>query len=267
MDVYHLFPIFLVGIGISAFGNMIGFGGGVFLVPALVTVFGIPIHQAVGISILSILPAALIATVENLRKKRIDVMVGIVLEIPTAVGTVLGSVLCSYMSSWWLKVVFASIVFLMAVGMFLRECVTLKVDLLASINHLPPVIRGTKGGSEYAVGVPMAILVGVGIGVMAGLLGIGGGFLKTPVMVMLFGIPTEVAVATSLFMITFTSGVGSISHAYLGNIYGVLAVVIPISFAFGSVINIKCFRGIKRKKLNSLIGVGLLISGVIVLLR
>ena len=132
---------------------------------------------------------------------------------------------------------------------------------------MPPVVRGTKGGSEYAVGVPLAALVGVGIGVMAGLLGIGGGFLKTPVMVMLFGIPAEVAVATSLFMITFTSGIGSISHAYLGNIYGVLAVVIPISFAFGSIINIKCFRGMKRKKLNSLIGIGLLISGVIVLLR
>ncbi len=246
---------------------MIGFGGGVFLVPVLVAAFGVPIHQAVGISILSILPAATIATVENFKRKRVDVKVGLALEIPTAVGTVLGSVLCSHISSWWLRVVFALIVFLMSFGMFLKGRVGVNVGWLTVVNLLPPVVEGNKGESSYRVGVPLAGVVGVGIGVMAGLLGIGGGFLKTPVMVMVFGIPPEVGVATSLFMITFTSGIGSVTHAYLGNIYGVLAVIMPLSFVVGSVVNVKLFGRIRGERLKNLIAMGLLLSGIIILIR
>ena len=85
--------IFLCGVLFSAFGTVVGFGGGIFMIPVLIIFFHVPIDIAVGSVILALLPGSLISTYFNFKAKKIDYLAGIYLEVPTIVGTVLGSLL------------------------------------------------------------------------------------------------------------------------------------------------------------------------------
>jgi hypothetical protein len=104
-------------------------------------------------------------------------------------------------------------------------------------------------------------------GMMAGLFGIGGGFLKTPIMVNVFGIPPSVAAATALFMIVFTSLTGSISHYMLGHINFTYSLPIVAGFIVGAFVGNHFNLKISEKTLARLIGFGLVLAGVAVLLN
>ena len=82
--------IFLCGVLFSAFGTVIGFGGGIFIIPVLIIFFHVPINIAVGSVILALFPGSLISTYFNFKAKKIDYLAGIYLEVPTIVRNSFG---------------------------------------------------------------------------------------------------------------------------------------------------------------------------------
>ena len=105
-------------------------------------------------------------------------------------------------------------------------------------------------------------------GSVAGLFGIGGGFLQTPMMIKLFRMPAQIATSTSLFILVVTSFTGFISHFLLGNILWNRSLPLMLAFAVGSVVgNLFKKRTPRGKKLERLIALGLLLAGVGVLLN
>ena len=119
----------------------------------------------------------------------------------------------------------------------------------------------------YRISMVVSFAFGITAGMIAGLFGIGGGFLKTPIMVNVFGIPPSIATATSLFMIIFTSLTGTISHYLLGHLdftYGIPIVAGFMTGSFtGNFLNLK----ISEKTLARLIGIGLVLAGFSILLN
>src|SRR5690625_1466355 len=100
MPVDALIPLLiLLGLLISLFGSIVGFGGGIFMVPILVAVFGYDLDIAAGTAMISLVPSSIISSFLNRKKGQVDFIVGFLLEAPTMIGVVLGSLILSYFSS------------------------------------------------------------------------------------------------------------------------------------------------------------------------
>jgi hypothetical protein len=262
--------IILFAILISGFGTVIGFGGGVFMIPLLVIGFHVPLNIAVGSVLVALFPSALVSTIFNARKKLIDYKTGLLLEVPTVFGTVFGSFLSVIIPVYILEWVFGIFVVYLGINFIINSYDVPKKNLKNSIFYKlnkigPSVIRKTDYGA-YRVSFMMALVFGVMAGTMAGLFGIGGGFLKVPIMVGVFSIPSQIASATGLFMITVTSLTGSISHYFLGNVHFGYATPVIIGFVIGAFAGNSISTKIDEHILKRLIGIGLTLSGLVFLL-
>lgn len=130
------------------------------------------------------------------------------------------------------------------------------------LSGIGPVFQREHNGATYAVSAGAALFFGGVSGVVAGLFGIGGGFLKTPIMVRVFRMPAKVAVATALFMIVFTSATSICSHWALGHIELTHGIPVVIGFIFGAVLG-NLFKGrISDHHIERHIAIGLLLAAI-----
>lgn len=256
--------LFLIGGAVSAFGTVVGFGGGVFMVPILTLIFRVPIQRAIGCVILALFPSALVSTFYNLQRGLIDFIVGLLLEAPTVVGTVLGAWLTSYLPTWQLELLFSAMVIWSGLTMFRRGSKSSEpqFSVFKRLNHLPPrLLRHTQNGTYELSGITVT-LFGMIAGTVAGLFGIGGGFIKGPLMVLGFGIPARVAAPTALFMIVITSLVGSVSHYFLGHIQWNIGLLLVTAFTAGAILGNRSAGRVSERILVKLIALGLMAAGL-----
>ena len=94
--------------------------------------------------------------------------------------------------------------------------------------------RRSFAGHQYTIDLPVGLPIAMGIGYLGGLLGFAGGVIKIPMMVLLFGVPIKVAIATSSLMVTITSTVGCIGHGYAGDFDPTLSIALAIAAAAGA---------------------------------
>jgi uncharacterized membrane protein YfcA len=85
-----------------------------------------------------------------------------------------------------------------------------------------------------SISVWTILIVGFVVGLLSGMLGVGGGFLRLPALIYLVGVPTHVAIGTDLFEIIFSAGYGTITHAFKGNVDVVMALVMLTGAAIGA---------------------------------
>ena len=261
------FLLIIISIVVSSFGTLVGFGGGVFMIPILVIGFGVPINIAVGSVIIALLPSSIIATYFNYKNHTIDYLSGIYLEIPTIVGTLLGSLLTAVIPIFISRIAFS--VFLISFSSYTlfifrvnHHTVNSRKSFFTRLNKFGPgIIRKTSYGT-YRMSYAILIFFGMLAGIGAGYFGIGGGFLKTPILLDVFNVPPHIASATALFMIIFTSLTGSASHYLLGHLHLHYSIPIIIGFSIGSFATKIFHTKISQKYLRELIFMGLLLAGV-----
>ncbi len=263
--------ILILALLFAAFGTIIGFGGGIFMIPILVIGFNVPINIVVGSVILALLPGSLISSYFNYKRKKIDYRAGITLEIPTILGTILGAYLTSVLALNVLEIVFAFFVSLVGLSVFKKTNQDKEQDdrleIFKKLNKFNPAITRKIGNIQYRMSYLLTGIFGLLAGIVSGLFGIGGGFLKTPIMVNVFNIPPSVAAATALFMIVFTSLTGSISHFYLGNLDFFYSIPIIIGFILGAFLGNQLNLKFSERTLKKLIGFGLFTAGFSILLN
>jgi uncharacterized membrane protein YfcA len=256
--------MFVVAFAVSAFGTIVGFGGGVFMVPILTLVFHVPIQLAIGCVILALFPAAMVSTAHNVRRGLVDFLVGILLEIPTIIGTVVGAWLTDYLPTWQLEILFSLMVISTGIIMLRnsRRASAAQFSVFKRLNRFPPrLVRDTANGSYEMSGITVTIF-GITSGIIAGLFGIGGGFIKGPLMVLGFGMPARVAAPTALFMIVITSAVGSVSHYLLGHIQWEIGLFLVVAFTLGSLFGNRRAGTLAEKSLVQYIAGGLIAAGL-----
>jgi uncharacterized membrane protein YfcA len=261
--IEHLM-IFLIAAGVSAFGTVVGFGGGVFMVPILTLLFGLPIQLAIGSIIVALFPSALISTFYNLRKDCIDFVVGLLLECPTVIGTIIGAWLTTYLPTRQLEILFSILVIWTGIAMFRRnnQSTQPQLSLFKRLNNIPPRLRRQTSKGVYQMSGITVTLFGLLSGIVAGLFGIGGGFIKGPLMVLGFGMPARVAAPTALFMIVITSAVGSVSHYWLGHLRWEIGLLLTSAFVTGALLGNHMTRTIAERRLVKAIGLGLIAAGI-----
>jgi uncharacterized membrane protein YfcA len=233
----------ILGFAVGVLSGLFGIGGGFFLVPMLNAVFSIPCNVAIGSSLCQMVGTSIAASVKHHDYGHIDYKLAIWLLAGSIVGAEVGAQVLMWLHSMgnviihnhfisimdlWVNIIFVVLLLMVGIVMFiessqatLREprggVVESKISQTIRNVGIPPKISfpisGIKSFSIWSV-----VALGFGVGVLSGLLGIGGGFVVSPALIYLFGIPTNIAVGTGLFQIIFTSGYGSISHFIKGNI-------------------------------------------------
>ena len=179
---------------ISLVLTMVGLGGGLIFSPLFV-LLKFPISTAVSASLFLNGIAASSAAITYFRKRMIDVKVGLPLLITSTACAPIGAMLTAKTNVQVFSLIMALVIFLAAMRMLFSSR---PEATEAQISTLRRVMGG--GG------------IGVLIGVMAGLLGIGGGVFIVPLLIYLLKVPTKIAAATSIFIVVFSSFSGFLTH-------------------------------------------------------
>lgn len=216
-----------VGIGVATglFAGLLGVGGGLIMVPGMTALLGVRQHQAHGTSLLVIIPVAVVGALVLGHSHDVDLLVGVALAVASIGGAVIGARLTRTFSDRELRRLFA--IAALAIG------VIMLVDGTAAILHAGLTLHPGSRPSG-AILIVLGLLIGLATGVISGLLGIGGGIVMVPAMVLILGLSQHVAQGTSLLVIVPTAASGSIAHLRLGNIRPGLAAWLSAGGVIGA---------------------------------
>jgi uncharacterized membrane protein YfcA len=191
----------VIGLVGGAFGGLVGLGGGVVMVPMLVGMMKLRQQQAHGTSLVALVVTGLVGAATYFSRGRVDVVGALLLAVPAVLTARLGARYAHALPEWKLRRAFGG--FLVFVSL-----------LLVSKTWLP-------GGSVPATGWLLAAVllpVGLVVGFLSGMMGVGGGNMMVPAMVLLAGFPQVLAQGTSLLAMVPAGIVGAHAHWQLGNV-------------------------------------------------
>ena len=244
IELVLMYLAFFVAAGIS---SMIGIGGGVLYVPILLA-FGFPFYQAAAISIFIIMALSISASLIYYRAQLIDWKLALIIEPLTAIMSLTGGYYSSFIQIKELKILF--ILVLIISGYFMLKPIKEIQDKFFNKRKWGFWLR-KFGEEEYSVNLIIGLPLSALSGLIAGLLGIGGGVIKVPLMVLLLGVPMKVAVGTSCLMVGITALFGFWGHFFAGHFELktalILALVVFAGAQAGSRISIKVDKILLKK--------------------
>jgi uncharacterized membrane protein YfcA len=222
----------------GCFGALLGIGGGIFLVPFLNLVMGLSTTNAFGISLITVIATSSVVSASSGRLQVANLRLGMVLEIFTTIGGVLGGYLVYRIGESTRQLVFGWTMAAIAVVMLTRlKRRNVIRDPSIDVGVLGGRYHEDESGGEVAyrvTRVPLAFLISTAAGVLATLAGIGGGVLKVPALNAWCGVPMRAAAATSALMIGVTAMVGAIIYFAHGDIKPDLAAAAVLGVLAGS---------------------------------
>lgn len=253
--------IVLVGFGTGALGSMVGIGGGVLLIPLLTLWVGVPIHAAIGASLVAVIATSSAAATAYLHDRLTNVRLAMVLETATASGAILGGLTAALLSRSLLGAIFAGALAVVGISMLRKkEGVSLEEEAKGNLRlggeYYDHALRRQV---SYGVrNLPAGLLVSFLAGNVSGLLGIGGGVIKVPAMVLAMGVPMRAAVATSNFMIGVTAVASAFVYYSRGFVLPQVAVPTAIGVFLGSIIGTRLATRMRGRRLEIIFAVVLL---------
>jgi uncharacterized membrane protein YfcA len=224
-------------------GALLGLGGGVFLVPFLTLALDVPIRHAIAASLLTVIATSSSVSAARVGRNLINLRLGMLLEVATAAGGLVGGVTAYYLPPGALYALFGCVMLLVAVVTLGRLHVR---NILADGNADPGPYGGRFYDEEsgrtvvYRVRrIPLALVGSFFAGNVSSLLGIGGGIVKVPMLNAWCGVPLRVAAATSAFMIGVTAASGAVIYYGSGDVVPPLAAAAVLGVHIGSRIGLR----------------------------
>ena len=252
------------GFVIGILSGLFGVGGGFLLVPLLNVVFNVPYNIAIGSSLLQMVGTSTASTLKHRGYGHIDYKLAGFILMGSIVGVELGARVLMWLKKigtiiiygtsinkmdLWINIVYIILLSLVGISMFLESKKAKKraprggiVDTIFSQKiqnaKIPPLISLPVSNIEY-ISICYLIVLGSGAGMLSGLLGIGGAFILNPALIYLIGVPTSIAIGTSLFQTIFVSGYGGLTHFFKGNVDFTLVVCVLVGSLVGSQLGAK----------------------------
>jgi uncharacterized protein len=249
----------LLGTGLLAgiLGALLGLGGGIFLVPALTLLFHLPMRTAVGTSLMGVIATSAGVAAVAPRGRGANVSLALRLEMATAAGALGGGLLAGIVSAPALSVLFAVVVFGTAAYLLYKSRPHQAGD---GPEHL---FRREYKLRNWPAGLAISSLAGMA----SGLLGVGGGFIKVPVMYAVMGAPLGIATATSNFMVGITAAASIFVYLHRGDVHPLVVVPTALGVFGGAMAGVYVLPRVRAAWLRlALIGL-LVLVGVQMLLR
>jgi len=257
---------FIIGI----LSGLFGVGGGFLLVPLLNVVFNVPYNIAIGSSLLQMVGTSTASTLKHRGYGNIDyklagfILMGSIMGIELGarilmrlknLGTITINASTISIMDFWINIIYIILLSLVGISMFLESKKAKKraprggvVDTIFSQKiqnaKIPPLISLPVSNIEY-ISICYLIVLGFVAGIFSGLLGIGGAFIINPALIYLIGIPTSVAIGTSLFQTIFVSGYGALTHFFKGNVNFALVACILTGSIIGSQLGARIHNNIR----------------------
>lgn len=268
------------GVIAGAFGALLGLGGGILIVPILTLGFGLPIREAVGVSLVSVIVTSSAAAGVYLQRRVANLRLGMVLELFTASGALVGGLAAFLLPDALLAGLFSLLLLYTALTMMRRSS-----DPGAASDAAPEIVPGDEAVPSAGVGspsdgvvdqrvrswrdslsgpgyevhdLPAGVVGSVGAGVASALLGIGGGIVKVPVMHLVMGVPLRVATATSNLMIGVTASASAVIYLLRGGIDPLVAGPTALGVFVGATVGSRTASRVDLRALRFLFVVVLL---------
>lgn len=276
---FLIFIGFLVGV----LGGFFGVGGG-FIAGPLMFWGGVPFNFVVGTDLAHMTGKSIVAARRHHRYGHVDVRLGLIMIAGTMIGIEAGAQLIEALQargSIDQVVGTLYVVILFAISAIMgteawrawrraaddaeEEPVTTLARRLQRIRLRPMVALPASGIAAISVWVVLG--VGAFSGFLAGLLGVGGGFIRMPLLVYVIGVPTHVAVGTDLFEIVVSAGYGTLTHAIKGNVDILMALVMQTGAAIGARIGTSATRRVSGPQLRFFFALLPIVGAVLVLIR
>lgn len=268
------FTLIVLGISYVAglLGSLVGVGGGIIVVPALTLLLGVSIQKAIAASIISVIATSSGAAASYVSERITNMRLGMVLEVATVAGALTGAYLAVVVSGRWLFMTFALVLFytvwtmLRPKGHRIESAPDPMADRLAL--HGSFFDRSIGQQVDYRVSrTKLGFAVSYVAGVASGLLGIGGGVLKVPVMNLAMGIPIKVCTATSNFMIGVTAAASAAVYLMRGEVLPFVAAPVALGVMLGARTGARVMGGIPSGVIRVIFVVVLAVSAAQMLLK
>lgn len=208
----------LIGLGVGAFGTVIGAGGGFILTPILLLLYPHESAQTLtAISLTAVFFNAASGSAAYARQRRIDYRSGIVFALATVPGAIGGALLVGDVSRRAFDAIMGAVLAALAVWLIAGE----RWPLGQALGHREQRVLTDRSGETYEYSVPLrrGAIYSLGVGFLSSFLGIGGGVIHVPLLVRAFGFPIHVATATSHFVLAIMAGTGTVTHLVLGSFH------------------------------------------------
>ena len=215
----------LLGVFSGAYGVLVGAGGGFILSPMLLLLFDTEEPEMVAGTVLAAIAInSILVAIRYIRMKVVDYRSALLFAGAAAPGAVIGAFGVSAVAPEIFRTLFGILLLLLALQLAFRPNIVrvLRIGQARRLISLPVSQRHitTATGQEYRYefNETLATSFNVVLGFISSFFGIGGGFLRTPVLVLAFGFPVRIAAASSVFALAIYGSAGALTHGYLGNI-------------------------------------------------
>jgi len=234
---------FAIALGAGFLGSLLGIGGGIIIVPALTLLMGVDIRFAIGASIVSVVATSSGSAVTFVKKAIANVKLAMILEVATVSGALVGAFLGTSLPRENLYLLFGLLLFLVATLMVIRRNAEdssrapstsdlARAQKLDLVGHYEDVRKGQVNYVVRRIGAGQCASFVAGI--LSGLLGVGGGIVKVPVMNVVMGVPLKVATATSNLMIGVTAAASALVYVTRGDINPFVATPVALGVLAGA---------------------------------
>lgn len=246
----HSFGLLFLGLIAGFLSAALGIGGGAIMVPALVLFFCYEMKKAVGTSLATIVPTALVGVITHylLESSNIKWLIVLFILLGSILGARFGATLAKKLHSSILKKIFA--VLIIFTGLKMTNILKIPTQTITTITAYP-----------------LLIFLGLIAGSASALLGIGGGVIMVPVLNLFFGLNIHQAVATSLTVILPTTFAGAIFHNKFDNINKkALKFLVPTAL-LGGVLGAVFTNSMPSETIKIIFGVYLFIAAILMFLK
>jgi uncharacterized protein len=260
MNIIIMFPLIFF---ISMFFAMIGNGGGIFYVPILIFA-GFTMKEAPSLSLILILSTSSAALFTFWRNRQVDWKLALIIDPPTNIMAFTGAYFSYLVPVKTLQFILVGVLIIAGILMLKSRNMVKELEIH---NKSIWYWKRTFQGHNYSVNLPLILTATASIGVLSGMLGITGGVIKLPIMVLLCGVPMGIAVATSTAMVAFTAASGLLGHAVSGNIDWKTGTILGSVAILGGLIGGKLSLKIDKSKLKKIFGVTVFLIASILILK
>jgi uncharacterized membrane protein YfcA len=284
---FNVLLLLLIGFTVGVCGGFFGIGGAWIVTPAL-NIFGFPMPYAIGTDLAHMGGKSIVSTIRHGKFGNVDIKLGMSMIVGTTMGMELGASLVMYLERLGLAesvIRKIYVVFLFLIGSYVlydylshvrrvRQAAAAGAPASAAGEtfaqrlqrlRIPPMINFRASGITCSLWLP--ILVGLTTGVVASVLGVGGGFIRMPALIYLVGCPTLVAVGTDLFEVMITGAYGAFTYGIKGRVDLLAAIWMLFGAAAGAQMGTVAVKYVKGYSIRLLFAVTIFIACLSVLLK
>ena len=283
MGEINLWSLGGVGLAGGLLGSMLGLGGGFFFVPLLTLVLNLPIHIAIGSSLVAVIANSITASGTHIKARLPNLRLGMFLLTATTIGAIVGAFIAAFLASPILTAIFGIALVGISYSMLrhrqlAQERASLGKTSVGSADSPSTGLGSSLAASYYDRNLNQVVTYSVNhvphgwginllVGIISSLLGVGGGIVNIPVMNLIMGVPIRAAMATSSFIIGNTALAGACVYYYHGYIDPLTVAPVMVGAFIGALIGAQLLQRARSIILRQIFAIVMFILAILMLLR